>query len=100
MGGYFISGDSVSFGMCDLMHLSLRESYLPKSQSLHNPQCMCTPRFHKLFRPDTYRWLRRNKMRMHFQYLMAAQLRGGYDYFAMLTHAGPVEDFVRKRLLR
>ena len=93
-------GDSVSFGMCDLMRLSLRESYLPKSQPLHNPQCMCTPRFHKLFRPDTYRWLRRNKMRMHFQYLMAEQLRGGYDYFAMLTHAGPVEDFVRKRLLR
>ena len=92
--------DSVSFGMCDVLGLSLREIPPQQRKSWVNPRNMCSPRFHKLFQPSSYRWLRRNKMRMHFQYLMAAELPGAYDYFAMLTCKGLLRDYIEKRLVR
>lgn len=92
--------DSVSFAMCDLLRLSLREDFVPHDSTLVNPRQMCTPRFHKLFSAKTYRWLRRNKMRMHFQYLMAGEKPGAYDYFAMLTYPGRIEEFIQNRLLK
>lgn len=93
-------GDSVSFGMCHLLPLSLPAVEDAQLAKCVNPRYMCSPRFHKLFKPSTYRWLRRNKMRMHFQYLMAAELPGAYDYFALLTFAGQWMDFISKRLVR
>lgn len=110
--------DSVCFGMCDVVGLSLREdgvkfaseSSEPESavsalgkkvgQWGLNPQAMCSPRFHKLFLPETYRWLRRNKMRMHFQYLMAGEVAGAYDYFELLTCPGSLRDYIEKKLVR
>lgn len=92
-------GDSVSFGMCDLLPLAMRGAP-PPAQAYPNPRHMCTPRFHKLFKPQTYRLMRRNKMRMHFQYLMASEKRGAYNFFAMLTAPGAVRTFVEKFLVR
>lgn len=40
-------------------------------------------RFHKLFHPEHYRAIRRDWYRMHFQYIMATDLPGVFDYFAM-----------------
>ena len=91
--------DSVSFGMCDLMRLALGRHAQP-SPRYSGPQHMCTPRFHTLFTPERYRSLCRNKMRMHFQYLMAAQLPGAYDYLALITHEQGTREFVLKRLVR
>lgn len=107
--------DSVCFGMCDVVGLSLREdghkdearaasSFTEagkrRAQWGLNPQAVCSPRFHKLFLPATYRWLRRNKMRMHFQYLMAGEVAGAYDYFELLTSAGPMRDYIERKLVR
>lgn len=91
-------GDSVSFGMCDLMALSFADRNQRNLESLINPRCMCSPRFHKLFTPTTYRWLRRNKMRMHFQYLMASELPGAYDYIALLTYRGEMTEFISRNM--
>lgn len=90
-------GDSVSFGMCELMSVAMRGA---PPQHYVNPRHMCSPRFHKLFNAQAYRRLRRNKMRMHFQYLMAAEKRGAYNFFAMLTAPGAVRVFVEKYLVR
>nr|WP_249728880.1 hypothetical protein [Acidovorax sp. CCYZU-2555] len=92
-------GDSVSFGMCDLLPLAMRGAPAP-AQAYANPRHMCSPRFHKLFEPQTYRRMRRNKMRMHFQYLMASEKQGAYNFFAMLAAPGAVRTFVEKYLVR
>lgn len=107
--------DSVCFGMCDVVGLSLREDgRKDETQAVRsfteagkrraqwglNPQAVCSPRFHKLFLPATYRWLRRNKMRMHFQYLMAGEVAGAYDYFELLTSAGSMRDYIERKLVR
>ncbi len=47
-----------------------------------NPRAMISPRFHALFEPDIYAALKKDKRRMHMQYLMAGQLPGSYDYFS------------------
>lgn len=47
-----------------------------------NPE-MRSPRFHTMFAPADYKNLRRDKRRMHMQYLMASQLRAEYDFFAI-----------------
>ena len=40
-----------------------------------------SPRFAEMFSPATYASLRRDKYRCHFQYLMATERTGFYDYF-------------------
>lgn len=47
-----------------------------------------SPRFHTVFTPATYTSIRRNKRRMHMQYLMAGELLSDYDYFAITS--GPL----------
>jgi hypothetical protein len=38
-------------------------------------------RFHRQFQPARYRRIRRNRFRIHFQYLMAAEIAEGFDYY-------------------
>jgi hypothetical protein len=59
-----------------------------------NPRLLASPRFHTLFEPETYRRLKKDKRRMHMQYLMAGERAGVYDYFALT--AGPLG--LRQRL--
>lgn len=44
-------------------------------------------RFFRMFHPQTYRQLRRDKLRLHFQYLMASEIPSSYDFFRIT--AGP-----------
>jgi len=46
-----------------------------------------SPRFAQCFPPERYQAVRRDKYRCHFQYLMAVEVPGTYDYFAL--SAGP-----------
>ncbi len=55
----------------------------PEACAYPNPYAMLSPRFHVLFAPAVYAQLRRDRRRMHLQYLMAGQLPGAYDYFAL-----------------
>jgi pimeloyl-ACP methyl ester carboxylesterase len=48
---------------------------------------LLSPRFQTLFTPQGYRELKRDRFRLHFQYLMAAPISGSYDYFWIT--AGP-----------
>ncbi len=72
------------------------------SFALVNPLAMCriasdqprqlvpvmrSPRFHTLFNAEDYAQLKKDKRRLHLQYLMASPRPGGYDYFSMT--AGP-----------
>ena len=64
---------------------------LPPGQPVRNP-VMRSPRFHTLFTSNSYALLRRNKRRMHLQYLMAGELPTGYDYFAITAGACTLFD--------
>ncbi|MDC7710856.1 hypothetical protein [Vogesella indigofera] len=44
---------------------------------------LLSPRYATLFHPVTYQRIRRDRYRQHFQYLMASELPGDYDYFAI-----------------
>ncbi len=52
---------------------------------------MTSPRFHTLFAPAVYAKLKKDKRRMHLQYLMAGEVAtgqvdevpGGYDFFSI-----------------
>lgn len=71
---------------------------------------LVSARFPKLFTPATYAMIRRDFSRAHFQYLMAAELPGDYDYFLItagtlrladrFAHLASVADFNRFRLSR
>ena len=50
----------------------------------YNPT-MRSPRFHTQFSAAVYDKLRRNKRRIHMQYLMAGELPSDYDYFAITS---------------
>ena len=49
-----------------------------------------SPRFHTVLTPATYKRLRRQPLVFHFQYLMATELPGGYDYFDIVTGPRPL----------
>ncbi len=77
-----------SFAMVDPVKIcNVLPETSAESGAAANP-LMRSPRFHTLFSPSAYLELRRNKRRMHLQYLMAAELAGEYDYFAIT--AGPI----------
>lgn len=54
-----------------------------------NPRLLASPRFHTLFAPERYLQIRRNKRRVHLQYLMAAERAGDYDYFDLTAGTTP-----------
>jgi hypothetical protein len=54
---------------------------------------LISPRFHKMFDPLKYKKMRIDKYRIHFQYLMAAEIPVEYDYFAITAGKKPLEKF-------
>jgi hypothetical protein len=63
-------------------------SRLPQPDAAAPRPKLLNPRFHKLFTPETYASIRRHFRRAHLQYMMASELPGDYDYFAIT--AGPL----------
>jgi hypothetical protein len=53
---------------------------------------LVSARFNKLFTPATYAGMRRDFLRTHFQYLMAAELAGDYDYFLITAGDMTLQD--------
>ena len=49
---------------------------------------LLSPRFAAMFSPARYAEIKRDRFRLHFQYLMASELPGDYDYTAIT--AGPL----------
>jgi hypothetical protein len=46
-----------------------------------------SPRFAQCFAPERYQAIRRDKYRCHFQYLMAVEVPGTYDFFSLSAGA-------------
>lgn len=40
-----------------------------------------SPRFHKMFEASEYKKIKKNKFRIHFQYIIASEKKTDYDYF-------------------
>jgi hypothetical protein len=59
----------------------------------HNP-LVWPVRFRDLLSPQYYQRLRANFLRLHFQFIMAGDLRSAYDYFMLTCGPLPVEDWV------
>jgi hypothetical protein len=53
---------------------------------------LLSPRFATLFGQQSYARIVRDKMRYHFQYLMAAEKPGAYDYFAITAGASTLDQ--------
>ena len=66
----------------------LTASRLPQPDPSAPRPKLLNPRFHKLFTPEGYAQIKRRFRRAHLQYLMASELPGDYDFFAIT--AGPL----------
>jgi hypothetical protein len=75
--------DASCFALCD----PLREPDVPGSEAAAGRPKLLSPRFAEMFDPEGYRALRRDKFRMHFQYLMASARLVAYDYFRITAGA-------------
>lgn len=73
-------------GCCFALTDPVTAAGLPPARPNH-PRLL-SPRFAATFSPAAYREIRRDRFRLHFQYLMASELRGDYDYTAIT--AGPL----------
>lgn len=78
--------DGCCFALCDpIAGLGLQTAdRLPGRPELRSP------RFVKMFDPQAYTGLKRDKLRMHFQYLMAADRVSDYDYFRITAGSRPL----------
>jgi hypothetical protein len=96
--------DSACFPLCDPVEASGLKQADPAKPS---PK-LVSARFPKLFTPETYKTLRRQFKRAHFQYLLSAELKGDYDYFLItagdktlserFAHLDSVKGFDRFKL--
>lgn len=57
---------------------------------------LLSPRFSAMFDPADYRALRADRLRLHFQYLMASAHDSGYDYFRITAGAKTLERRFRR----
>jgi len=89
---YSAPGDWGSFALVDPLRIC---RVAPPGKPALAPR-MLSPRFHTLFAPQDYALLKRDKRRLHLQYLMAAPLAGDYDYFRLT--AGPARLGAESRL--
>jgi hypothetical protein len=76
-----------SYPLCD--PIAIFAPHAPVSGALRR---FVSPQFHLLFSPATYRALKKNKYRVHQQYLQCPERIGAYDYFAMLYGAHNLRD--------
>jgi hypothetical protein len=79
-----------SFALADPVALCLEQPGL-------NPRAMVSPRFHTLCKSARYVKLRRDKRRMHLQYLMSGELPGAYDFFDLTAGPGRLKERVWKK---
>ncbi|MCK5232569.1 MAG: hypothetical protein KAR13_20005, partial [Desulfobulbaceae bacterium] len=77
-----------SDGACFALVDPVRVSGVETGSGATTKPKLLSPRFFTLFSPGSYSRMKRNRLRMHFQYLMAGEIEGDYDYFAIT--AGPV----------
>ena len=49
-------------------------------------------RFFNAFHPKTYKIIKKNKLKLHFQYLMASEIIGDYDYFKLTAGVLPLSN--------
>lgn len=54
--------------------------------------------FRKQLSPETYASVRFKFFRMHYQYIMANDLRASYDYFLYCCGPAPIEDWARRAI--
>ncbi len=66
--------------------------FAPQAPSSGAVRRFISPQFHLLFSPEAYQALKKNKYRVHQQYLQCPERIGAYDYFAMLYGAQYLRD--------
>ena len=69
--------DGCCFALCD----PLRALQVPLEKRQPDRPKLVSPRFVKMFEPAVYEKLKQDRFRIHFQYIMAADLLTDYDYF-------------------
>jgi hypothetical protein len=84
----WVDVSSANDGTCTALTDPLAASGIARPPGAVVQPKLVSARFFKLFTPQGFREVRRKFMRAHFQYLMAAELEGAYDYF--LITAGPL----------
>ncbi len=75
-------------GSCIPLTDPLAASNVARPEGARVQPKLVSARFNKQFTPETYATIRRDFMRMHFQYFMAGEIASDYDYF--LITAGPL----------
>jgi hypothetical protein len=53
---------------------------------------LVSARFNAMFSPEAYALIRRDYLRVHFQYLMASEMPGDYDYMLITAGGRTLED--------
>ena len=95
-------------GACIALSDPLALSGVSRADGSRAQPKLVSARFNKLFSPQTYATIRRDFLRTHFQYLMASELPGDYDYFLItagdttlaqrFAHLDSVTGFSRFRM--
>ncbi len=55
---------------------------------------LISARFHAQFAPEVYRQVRRNRFRLHFQYIMASEIVPNFDYFRATGSTKPFRAYL------
>lgn len=80
--------DSCCFALTD----PLKACGVVSSQRSTSWPKLLSPRFAEMFEPANYASIRRDKFRMHFQYLMSGEKAAKYDFFAITAGASILAD--------
>ena len=79
-------------GCCFALTDPLAACGIRNEKGHQNRPKLLSPRFAKMFGVAQYTAIKRDKLRMHFQYLMAGSITADYDFFAITGGATTLSD--------
>ena len=91
-GIHWVDFSAPSDGCCFALADPISACGINTSDRHENRPKLLSPRFAEMFEPADYDVIRRDKLRIHFQYLMAGNKLANYDYFAVTAGTTTLGD--------
>jgi len=79
-------------GACFALHDPVESTGIAHPEGAEPKPKLLSVKLFDLFSPEEFKAIRRNWFRVHFQYLMASQQLGDYDYFAITAGPSTLRD--------
>ncbi len=80
----------------DYICFAMTDPYAMIDCEISNPVKILNPKFHNIFNPDEYKKMKKDRLRIHFQYFMAGDNIAEYDFYQITASNQILEENIKE----